>query len=76
MSVTDKANMGSKEEKINLFKLIGLSDQKITETIKNEALSNLLVQIINHVNVLNLWLDFALSKVVSHELNLKIKTKT
>jgi hypothetical protein len=41
--------MTSKEEKINLFKLICLSDQKIEETVKNEALSNFLVEIITYV---------------------------
>ncbi len=42
--------MSSKEEKANLFKLIGLSDQKIEETIKNESLTKLLVEIISHVD--------------------------
>ena len=45
--------MGSREEKISLYKLIGLGDQKIEETLKNEPLSNLLVQIINHVLVVD-----------------------
>jgi hypothetical protein len=45
------SEMSSKEEKANLFKLIGLSDQKIEETIKNEALTKLLVEIITHVNL-------------------------
>ena len=39
--------MSSKED---LFKLIGLSHHKIQETIKNEALSKLLVDIITYVN--------------------------
>jgi hypothetical protein len=43
--------MSSKEEKASLFKLIGLSDQKIDETIKNEALTKLLVEIITHVDL-------------------------
>lgn len=41
--------MSTKEEKVNLFKLIGLSDQKIEETLKNESLSNFLVEIITDV---------------------------
>ena len=42
--------MATKEEKSALFKLICLSDQKIEETIKNEALSKFLVEIIAHVS--------------------------
>jgi hypothetical protein len=42
--------MTSREEKATLFKLIGLGEKKIEETIKNESLSNLLVEIINQVS--------------------------
>ena len=52
--------MSNTEDKSALFKLIGLSDQKIEETIKNEPLSNFLIEIINHVgflaNILNIFL--------------------
>jgi len=39
--------MAIKEEKANLFRLIGLSDQKIEETIKNESLSTFLVEVVS-----------------------------
>lgn len=42
--------MASREEKATLFKLIGLGEKKIEETMKNESLSNLLVEIINQVS--------------------------
>ena len=42
--------MSTKEEKVILFKLIGLSDQKIEETLKNESLTNFLVEIITDVS--------------------------
>jgi hypothetical protein len=42
--------MASREEKGALFKLIGLGEKKIEETIKNESLSNLLVEVINQVS--------------------------
>ena len=45
--------MATREEKIVLLRYIGLTDQKIEETIKNETLTNLLVEIINHVAKLN-----------------------
>jgi hypothetical protein len=37
--------MASKEEKSAMLRLIGLTDQKIEETIKNEQLTSLLVEI-------------------------------
>ena len=40
--------MSSKEEKTALLRMIGLTDQKIEETIKNEALTSLLVEIVTH----------------------------
>ena len=42
--------MAIKEEKANLFRLIGLSDQKIEETIKNESLSTFLVEVVSIVS--------------------------
>lgn len=42
--------MATKEEKTSLLKLIGLSDQKIVETLKNEQLTNFFVEIINYVS--------------------------
>ena len=53
LDISSEETMGSREEKISLYKLIGLGDQKIEETLKNEPLSNLLVQIINHVLVVD-----------------------
>lgn len=44
--------MASREEKVALFKSIGLGDVKIEETLKNESLSNFLCEIINTVNYL------------------------
>ena len=41
--------MASKEEKTNELKYLGLNDQKIVETLKNEALSTFLVEIAKHV---------------------------
>lgn len=41
--------MASKEEKVNALKYLGLNEQKIEETLKNEALSNFLIEISNHV---------------------------
>ena len=38
------------EEKSSLLKLIGLSDQKITETLKNEQLTIFFIEIIKHVS--------------------------
>jgi hypothetical protein len=43
--------MATKEEKSALLRYIGLNDQKIEETIKNEPLTALLVEIITHVNL-------------------------
>ena len=43
--------MATKEERTNLFKTLHLSEQKIQETIKNEPLSAMLVEIINLVSV-------------------------
>ncbi len=48
--------MVSKEEKVTLFKSIGLGDVKIEETLKNESLSNFLCEIINSVGfILIIW---------------------
>ena len=41
--------MASKEEKASALKYLGLNDQKIDETLKNEALSVFLIEISNHV---------------------------
>ena len=41
--------MATKEEKATLLRMIGLSDSKIEETIKNDQLTSLLVEIITHV---------------------------
>jgi hypothetical protein len=57
--------MTSKEERTELFRLIGLSDQKIEETLKNEQLTVFLVEIIKtvikkiYLNVLNFKLSFS-----------------
>lgn len=42
--------MATKEERANLFKSLHLSEQKIQETVKNEPLSVMLVEIINLAN--------------------------
>jgi glutaminyl-tRNA synthetase len=39
--------MANKDEKVALLRLIGLSDQKIDETLKNESLTVLLIETIN-----------------------------
>lgn len=44
--------MSSKEEKATLLKFLGLNDQKVEETFKNETLTNFLVEIVNHVKFL------------------------
>lgn len=41
--------MSTKEEKANLLKFLGLNDQKVEETLKNETLSSLLIEIVNTV---------------------------
>ncbi len=41
--------MANKDEKVTLLRLIGLSDQKIDETLKNESLTVLLIETINIV---------------------------
>ena len=45
-----------RNEKISLFKLIGFSEQKCDETLKNEALSNELIDLI--VKVKTDFIDF------------------
>lgn len=45
--------MATKKEKANLFRLIGLNDQKIEETLKNESLSTFLAEI---VTIVSFWL--------------------
>ena len=40
----------NKEEKVALLRLIGLSDQKIDETLKNESLTLILIETISIVN--------------------------
>lgn len=42
--------MTNQEEKAEYLRFIGLTDQKIQETLKNEAITNLLVEIVNHVS--------------------------
>lgn len=42
--------MATKKEKANLFRLIGLNDQKIEETLKNESLSTFLAEIVTIAN--------------------------
>ena len=42
--------MATKEERTTMFKSLHLSDQKIQETIKNEPLSAMLVEIITLVS--------------------------
>lgn len=44
--------MTTKEEKIKALQFIGLTDQKIQETTKNEAITNILVEIVEHVSIL------------------------
>ena len=58
--------MSSKEEKANLFKLIGLSDHKIEETIKNESLTKLLVEIISHVRYQISYFISYINQVISN----------
>lgn len=41
--------MATKEEKSNALKYLGLTEQKIEETIKNESLTTALLEIIKHV---------------------------
>lgn len=43
--------MSTKEEKSNYLKYLSLTDQKIEETIKNEALTTTLVEIVKHVKL-------------------------
>jgi hypothetical protein len=43
--------MTTTKERTTLLHMLGLTDQKIEETSKNEALTNLLVDIINHVRI-------------------------
>lgn len=38
------------EEKTQALQYIGLTDQKILETLKNETITNLLIEIVNHVS--------------------------
>lgn len=42
--------MTTKEEKANILRYLGLNDQKIEETLKNESLTNSLLEISKHVN--------------------------
>ena len=55
--------MASREEKVALFKSIGLGDVKIEETLKNESLSNFLCEIINTVNYLFIYFQLIIKKI-------------
>lgn len=50
-----KIIMATKEEKSNALKYLGLTEQKIEETIKNESLTATLLEIVKHVWK-NIWI--------------------
>ena len=60
--------MASREEKVALFKSIGLGDVKIEETLKNESLSNFLCEIINTVNYLFIYFQLIIKMIFFFQL--------
>ncbi|CAF0733153.1 unnamed protein product [Brachionus calyciflorus] len=69
--------MSTKEEKTELLRLLGLTDQKIEETLKNEAITNLLIEIVNNVKKL-LPNDQTLDKSAAnllYQIGTKIKSQ-
>jgi len=70
--------MASREEKVSLFRLIGLNDQKIEETLKNETLSTFLAEIVTIANKAANNKDQLFDKIASvllYQLATKLKSQ-
>jgi glutaminyl-tRNA synthetase len=64
------------EEKTKLFKLIGLNDSKIAETLKNESLSNFLAEIVSYGLKLNKNSEFSKTESnLLYQIATKIKAQ-